>query len=330
MNKYILLITTIFVSIFANAQTVNLLTKGTKTSMRGLSVVTNNIVWASGSAGTVAKSIDGGKNWQWLTVKGFEKTDFRDIEAFDANTAIIMGIDTPAVILKTIDGGQTWKTVYNNTTKGMFLDAMDFYDAQHGIVVGDPINGKFFVAATKNGGNTWQELDADRKPNADSGEACFASSGTNIRLFNKSNYMLASGGLSANFLTADTKSTTPILQGKESTGNNSIAFHKKKIILVGGDFNSKDSTTKNCFVSNNFGKTWAAPTLQPSGYRSCIEFIAKKTWVTCGLNGSDITHDDGNTFTKISTESFHVCRKAKKGTAVFFAGGGGRIGKLLL
>src|SRR5580658_8625001 len=71
---------------------VQLLTSGTSTSLRGLSVVTDEIVWVSGSKGTVGKSLDGGKTWTWFTVPGYEKRDFRDIEAFDSKTAIIIAI----------------------------------------------------------------------------------------------------------------------------------------------------------------------------------------------------------------------------------------------
>ena len=59
MNK---LFTAFIFSLFfqyANAQYVKVLTAGTKTSLRGLSVVSDKIIWASGSNGTVAKSLDG-------------------------------------------------------------------------------------------------------------------------------------------------------------------------------------------------------------------------------------------------------------------------------
>lgn len=151
---------------------MEILTSGTKTSLRGLSVVNDNVVWVSGSRGMVGRSLNGGKNWKWVTVNGYEKTEFRDIEAFDANTALIMAIGEPGYILKTTDGGDTWKVVYENTTKGMFMDAMDFSDNQHGIVIGDPINGKPFIARTDNTGNTWTEINADAFNLAvDSGEA---------------------------------------------------------------------------------------------------------------------------------------------------------------
>jgi hypothetical protein len=311
-----------------NAQTIKLLTSGTKTSLRGLSVVTDKIIWASGSNGTVAKSIDAGQTWKWITVKGFEKTDFRDIEAFDDKTAIIMGIDSPAYILKTIDGGEIWKTVYQNNTKGIFLDAMDFINDKIGVVAGDPINGKFFIARTNDAGNTWVEDIFDKCPTADSGEACFASSGTNIRMLTYNKSILVSGGLASHLFLNTVKLNLPILQGIESSGANSIAAkNSKMLIVVGGDFNSKDSIVKNCYISKNGGRTWLNPIKSPSGYRSCIEYLYKNTWITCGLNGSDFTKDNGMHFNVISKESFHTCRKAKHGQSVYFTGSNGRVGK---
>src|SRR4030095_12957820 len=115
-----------------------ILTSGTGTSLRGLSVVNDNVVWVSGSHGTVGKTTNGGKNWKCYNIKGFEKREVRDIEAFDAMTALIIAVDVPGYILKTNDGGESWKVVYENRTKGMFLDAMEFWDERSGTVVGAP------------------------------------------------------------------------------------------------------------------------------------------------------------------------------------------------
>jgi len=312
------------------AQTVQLLTSGTKTSIRGLSVVDDKTVWVSGSNGTVGRSLDGGTNWKWMTVKGFEKTDFRDIEAFDKTTAVIMGIAEPAYILRTIDGGDTWQLVFENKTKGMFLDAMEFWNEQAGIVIGDPINGHFFIARTFDGGQSWQGIPENLSPVADSGEACFASSGTNIRKLTKKEAVFITGGLVSHVQVRNKKIRLPLIDGKETTGANSIAVKNKKTwMVVGGDFNTKDSSTKNAVISFDGGKTFVLPDVPPTGYRSCVEFLKKKQWITCGLNGVDITNDDGKTFSNISKEGFHVLRKAKKGKTVYFAGGGGRIGKMV-
>ena len=312
----------------AFSQTIKILSHSEKTSIRGLSVVSDKIIWVSGSNGMVGESLDGGETWKWLQVKGFEKTDFRDIEAFDATTAVIMGVAEPAYILKTIDAGKTWKVVYENKTKGMFLDAMEFWNEQSGIVIGDPIDNKFFIARTFDGGNTWREISKQNYPVADSGEACFASSGTNIRTLAKDEACFVSGGSYSRLFIRDNRIDIPIIQGKESTGANSVAVkNKKTLIVVGGDFTKPDSTQKNCFITNDGGKTWTAPAIAPHGYRSCVEYLGKNNWISCGLNGVDHSTDDGKTWQLISGESFHVCRKAKDGRAVFLAGLNGRIGK---
>lgn len=315
---------------------VQLLTSGTKTSLRGLSIASDQIVWVSGSNGTVGKTTDGGKNWKWFSVKGFEKTEFRDIEAFDATTAIIMAVGEPAYILRTVDGGESWKVVYENKAKGMFLDAMEFWNEQSGIVVGDPIDKKFFVIRTFDGGKTWQDIPDANKPVADSGEACFAASGTNVRALDNDEAVFVSGGLTSNIFIRDQKIQLPILQGKETTGANSIAVWNRykrnggsQLVVVGGDFQKPDSDSLNCSYSTNRGKTWKSPKIPPHGYRSCIEYLDQKILVSCGLNGVDYSIDNANTWRWISKESFHVCRIAKIGRTVYLAGNNGKVGKLV-
>lgn len=329
MNRYFLILQFMGILYSSHAQTIQLLNTGTKASFRGLSVVNDHVIWVSGSNGTVGKSSDGGNTWQWKTIKGYEKTDFRDIEAFDDKKAIIMGIESPSVLLKTIDGGETWKVVFIDSSKGMFLDAMDFKNKKNGIVIGDPINGRIFLCKGSFNDNSWKIIDSFERPLFDSGEACFASSGTNIRLLGKNKYLFISGGKSSHLYYRGKKIYIPIIQGTESTGGNSIAVkNKKHFIIVGGDFMDKENSSNNIAITTDGGITWKKPIRPPKGYRSSIEYIQNGIWVTCGLTGVDISFHDGNDFSNISNIGFHVCRKAKKGKAVFFAGGGGRIGKL--
>jgi photosystem II stability/assembly factor-like uncharacterized protein len=341
MNKILLLLLLCTPPLLIFAQKaklpgVEVLTRGTKTSIRGLSVVDDLVAWTSGSGGTIGRTTDGGKSWRWTVVKGFEKRDFRDIEAFSLTKAVIIAVDSPAYILKTIDGGETWKVVYESHQKGMFLDALEFWNEQAGIVVGDPIEGRLFVARTFDEGDTWQEVPMKNRPIVDSGEAMFASSGTNVRVLDRDEAVIITGGRSSRILVRDEAIRLPITQGLESTGANSIAVQDfrtrkggKTMVVVGGDFTKAASDSLNCFFTSNRGRSWKAPQTVPHGYRSCVEYLSKKELVTCGLNGVDYSSDGGRNWTWISKEGFHVVRKAKKGTAVFFAGGGGKVGKLV-
>ncbi len=329
-GKIIFIVGCLINSLVANTQTINVITSGQKTSLRGLSVVDDRVIWVSGSNGMVGKSVDSGHTWKWITVKGFEKTDFRDIEAFDETSAVIMGVAEPAYILRTADAGETWKVVYENKTKGMFLDAMEFWNINSGIVVGDPIDNKIFIARTFDGGISWRDIPAANYPLTDSGEAMFASSGTNVRKLTQQEAVIVTGGLRSRLFIKNKQIHLPLLQGKQSTGANSVAIkNKKMMIIVGGDFTTKDSSIGNCIITNDAGKTWTFPVTAPHGYRSCVEYISKKNWICSGLNGIDYSDDDGTNWQWISKESFHVCRKAKNGKTVFFAGMGGKIGKLL-
>jgi hypothetical protein len=97
---------------------------------------------------------------------------------------------------------------------------------------------------------------------------------------------------------------------------------------VGGDFKKDTSSYKNCIWSDDKGKHWNSPETPPHGYRSCVEFITAEKLITCGTSGVDISEDSGKHWKLVSSESFHVCRKAKTGKSVFLAGANGRIAKL--
>ncbi|MDP1842445.1 MAG: YCF48-related protein [Sediminibacterium sp.] len=358
-----LLVIICFNTIIAQVPTLEILEQGRKTSIRGMSVVNDNVVWVSGSSGNVGKSIDGGKTWNWLTVNGYEKSDFRDIEAFDENTALIMGITQPAVILKTKDGGLTWKKVFEDSAKAAFFDAMDFTIKDKdtaGILIGDPIvtdslKGNFYCAFASNAGEVWQPIGSALQevlPQLKKGEAYFASSGTNVKLFYEkfekdilfdlSNHttfcLIVSGGLNSTLYSIPPfKNSYPlnIIQGKESTGANSIAINANtfKGMIVGGDFSNDTSTVKNALVFKMNKLTneilFYQPTTPPHGYRSCVTYIDTDNLITCGTSGVDISKDGGMNWELISKEGFHVVQKAKNGNAIFLAGKGGRIARFV-
>jgi len=326
-----------FSPFFSNAQTyIQVQDSMPGVSLRGLSAVDDEVAWASGTKGYVARTRTGGNKWEWRQVKGYETFDFRDIEAFDSLRAVIINAGSPAVVLQTKDGGKTWTERYRNDKKEMFLDGMDWWDDARGIIFGDPIDGRMFMMSTNDSGKTWQPLPAANCPKVDEGEAAFAASGTSIRAFGAEGLVLATGGKRSRLWTfrdksplIDSPAECPILQGKTSTGIFSLAFRSYLHgVAVGGDYKADTLTTGNCFYTRDGGTNWWRPKAPPSGYRSCVEYIGKKDLVAVGATGVDVSRDDGKRWKNVSRRGFNVVRKAKDGSAVFVAGDGGRVGRL--
>ena len=320
---------------FAQSYSFKQLTAEKNTSMRGLSVLDDNVAWVSGSNGYVGKTTDGGKNWQWTQPKGYEKLDFRDIQAFDALKAIIVNAGSPAYILSTIDGGKTWREVYKNTDSLIFLDGMDFWDHQHGIVFGDPIKDKMQLLKTSDGGLTWQDISANIKENMIVGEAGFAASGTTVRTGANGKVWIATGGSNSRIFTSNNFGgrwkayELPILQGESSTGPFSIAFYDNRNgIAVGGNYLRDKENSNNVLVTKNGGKSWFKPTNQVFGFRSAVEYIDKNLAFATGSSGTDVTTDGGKTWKNISTLNFNALQKAKTGSLILLTGTKGQIYQL--
>ncbi|WP_114791241.1 YCF48-related protein [Niabella yanshanensis] len=328
MKKSLLLLLAAFAIIQVQAQQVQIVVQGSKTSLRGLSIKGKSI-WVSGSGGTVGRSVDEGETWQWQIIGGYEKTEFRDIEALDEKTAVVMGIASPAYILKTSDGGQNWTKVYENRDSAMFLDAMTFKNAKEGMVVGDPINNKIFVAQTKDGGNSWQPTNQLSLPNAQPGEAFFAASGSNI-IWSRLGYCIVSGGAASRFFTKNKAINLPTTQGQQMTGANGIAAQDNLLLVASGNYNDRDKRDSAFVYSHDGGKTWRLPDIMPAGYRSAVCFTGRNMAITCGITGIDISKDGGRHWKQISKEGFNTCAYDKANNAVYFVGNNGRVGKLQL
>ncbi len=304
-----------------------------KVSFRGLCVVNDKIIWASGSRGTVAKSTDGGKTFNFQQLKNYPKSDFRDIEAFDEKTAVILSSGTPAYILKTSDGGETWKEVYRNLDTAYFLDGMDFWNNQKGMIVGDPINGKFLLLQTHNGGDTWNLIDEKYLPKAEKGEAVFAASGTSINCWGNNEFGFVSGGMQSSFYKFKSpksfakKINLTIQQGANGKGAFSLVKSNKTFIAVGGDY-MKDSVRYKNYDEIGVNLYYEDMGSTPFGYRSCIEKLNGNSFIACGSNGVDVFNYKTKIWKNINQQNFNVVKKAKVGTAVFIAGNKGKIGRV--
>ena len=308
----------------------------TKAGFRGLSVVNQNVIWASGTGGTVLRTIDGGKNWSVLKVPDAETLDFRDIEAFDADTAYILSIGNgeSSRIYKTTDGGQTWKLQFKNSNEKAFFDALAFWDKTNGMAMSDPVDGKYFLLRTTDG-ETWKPAENDKMANAEPGEAAFAASGTCLLTSGKQNIFLVSGGTDARVFRSVNRgltwfvAETPVTKGTAGSGIFSIAmFDTKNGVIVGGNYEKPNDLTNNLAFTTDGGRTWTLGT-GLNGYRSGVAYIDKKTILAVGASGSDVSTDGGKTWKNLDKENYNAVA-AKGKNAIWAVGANGLVSKFNL
>jgi photosystem II stability/assembly factor-like uncharacterized protein len=325
-----------------NSQSIQLNTvnSGVTASLRGLSAISDMVVWASGSSGIVIRTTDGGKTFQKIPVPGTEQLDFRDIEGFDENTAYIVNVGSPARIYGTIDGGKTWVKQYESDNKSVFFNSLAFWNRQSGIAVSDPVDGDFFLIRTSDGGKTWERIPPDKIPDAVAGEANFAASGTCLITFGNSDAWFCTGGKAARVFRSEDKGNTwtvaetPIISGESSTGNFSIAFYDRlNGIIVGGNYNKDKQVKNNAALTTDGGKTWKLIPDETGvkGFRSCVRYVpgmAGKTLLAAGMSGVDVSTDGGLTWTTVDTTGYHSISFGKTSRIGWASGANGRVARI--
>lgn len=304
-----LLIAVLLASSAASAQSWQPVPSGTGAELRGLSVVSGKVAWASGAKGTVLRTVDG-KAWQAMQVPDADKIDFRDIQAFDAKTAVVMGAGPGAAsrIYRTEDGGATWTLVTTNAVAEGFWDAMAFWDKDNGILFGDPVKGSFQVYTTGDGGRSWQEVAAkgiEAMPN----EGAFAASGTCLTVAGSKDAWIATGGSASSrvFHSLDRGKTwrvasTPIPAGAAARGVFSVAFlNQKEGFAAGGDYKETRMAGINGAYTLDGGASWTPVQVAPAGYLSVVAPVpgAPRVLVAAGLAGSGYSPDAGRTWKEL-------------------------------
>ncbi len=307
--------------------------------LRGIHAVDESVAWASGTEGTVLRTLDGGAHWQrCATPPQGEKLDFRAAWAWSAQEAMVMsaGPGELSRVYKTSDGCAHWTEVRRNEDKDGFWDGMVFA-AQGGenaaaVLIGDPVGGRFHTE-TREGGKWVRDPSSCE---AKDGEAAFAASNSSVVVFGARRYVIGTGGKSgARVLISqrlghreDAKGclgvSVPMAGGSESAGVFSLAFRDRKHgVAVGGDYKKPSEGAGTAAWTRDGGLHWMAATKPPHGYRSSVAWDSSaKAWVAAGTNGSDISYDDGKTWKALDDGNWNAI------SLPYVVGPGGRIGKL--
>ncbi len=324
----------------------------TTASLRGIDSLGAGVAWASGSGGTVLRTEDGGYLWQPCTTpKGAEKLDFRGVQGFDANTAVVMasGKGAASQIYKTTDGCQSWKLVFENPDVGGFFDDLRKVTGKQMYLLGDPVGGKFAMFFSPDQGSTWLIAD-DPGLDAEKGDGAFAASNSGL-LSLGTTVLFGTGGAATTHVYATRancekkqgevcpvewgKMEVPLAAGSAGAGVFSIAGRTVMamsgklsgvLVAVGGDYQKADAAMGTAAWSRDGGQHWTVAATCPSGYRSAVAFDgASQAWIAMGPNGTDRSVDDGKTWKPVMGEA------ATGWNAVslpFVVGAKGRIGKI--
>lgn len=307
---------------------------GLSNSFRGISVVDENIFWVSGTKGTVVHVNDNG-DWIVSQVEGAEEMDFRDVVAFNADTALVVNAGFPGVIYKTTDGGDHWYECYNNQDTTVFLDGMKFWDNQHGIAFGDPMNGHMLIITTKDGGETWQQTPPENIPEKLEIEGGFAASGSSIVVQDSTKAWVGMGGTLARvFYTEDQGMhwdvvKTPIYSGEGMRGIYSLAFkNEKEGIAIGGEYQNENPPNSRAYTKDG-GKSWKLGK-GVDQYRSGVCYLFDDIYLATGLTGTDISYDGGISWDSISNYKLHGMVFTNDGKIGYGMGRYGTIVKILV
>ena len=311
---------------------------GSEARLRGLSVVSANVVWTSGSLGTVLRTTNGGTTWQSVGPPGTSALQYRDIEAFDAQTAVILsiGVGEDSRVYRTTNGGATWTETFRNTDPNAFYDCMAFWDDERGLALSDPVDGKFRILRTDDGGASWDVVDAEM-PDAIAGEFAFAASGQCIVAAGKRHAWFATGGGAEArvFRTEDggdswRVASTPVRSGP-SAGIFALAFRDKVHgLAIGGDFAVPEPAPNGLALTQSGGRHWQlVPDADaPNEYRSGAIWINNREALAVGPTGSDVSFDRGRTWTEFDGGSFDTVDCAER-SACWASGERGRVAKLI-
>lgn len=314
---------------------------GTTALLQAVSPVDQRVVWVSGHRASYARTTDGGRTWTAGTVPGDSTLQFRDVHAFDENTAFLMSAGTGPVsrVYFTADAGKTWTLQHTNPDSTGFYDCLSFWDRDRGLLYGDAVDGKVVVLSTGNGGRLWTRVPSERLPAPRQGEGGFAASGTCLVTQPPGHAWIGTGaGLAARvFHSSDRGSTwtvieTPVFHGAPASGIASLTFRDSlNGFAAGGDIGDPNSRTDNVAVTADGGRTWRVaghPGITGAIYGSAyVPGAPTPSVVIVSPKGAEYSTDNGATWTGLDTRAYWAVAFASNGTG-WMAGPQGRITRI--
>lgn len=318
---------------------------GSTAELRGLSVVDRAVAWLSGARGTVVRTTDGGATWSAESLPGASALDLRAIHGESGLLAWAMSSGEAdkgqARLYRTTDGGKHWALQYSTHRKGVFFDAIAFWDRRHGIALSDPVAGHFFLLTTSDGGAHWMRVPPSRLPATLPGEGAFAASGSCLTVLGAADVWIGTGGAAKArvFHSRDrgrhwAVAETPVHAGRASAGIFSLAFRDALHgVAVGGDYQKAREAIDNVALTDDGGRSWTrAVGTPPAGYMSAVSYVpgggsATQTLVAVGLAGTAVSTDDGRSWAMTDSVAYNSVQFVAPSDGGVAAGPRGRVAR---
>jgi photosystem II stability/assembly factor-like uncharacterized protein len=335
---------------------------GTRERLQAIDVGDGVALWASGVAGTVVRSIDGGASWSVVAVSaaqpaaqpGTEGLELRDVEAFGAQRAFALaaGPGDRSRIFETTDGGATWVERWRNEQPEAFYDCFDFWRDGRGLAYSDSVAGRFWLAVTDDGAS-WSA--GAFGPRALEGEGGFAASGTCLIVGDGGRAWIGTGGggrarvlastdFGASWEVFDAPVSSPIsgpvssvLAGAETAGILSLALDDGGALWAFGgrvrapDIGDAASRGARIARSGDGGRSWTLSAAEPSFTGAVYGGAARSMddraeLVAVGPGGAAYSPDAGVTWVAIDGRSWWSVAWTPAGEA-WLAGPEGRLAR---
>ncbi|KFB02254.1 oxidoreductase [Mangrovimonas yunxiaonensis] len=302
-------------------------------SIRAIEILDKNSIAFAANNNTYGLYNVAQNNWL-ISKQAYDSLDLQFRAVANNNTDFFMlSVANPALLFKTGSSGNM-EVVYKEVHERVFYDAMDFWNTQEGIAIGDATNGCLSIIITRDGGNTWTKLPCDALPEGMPNEGAFAASDTNIAIVGNHTWVATTAGrvyYSPNKGNTWEVFKTPMVKDKETEGIYSIDFYDAlNGFAIGGDYTKPEENKANKIQTKDGGRTWTVVgENQDPGYRSCVQYIPGRggnELVAIGFKGIDYSNDGGQTWSHLSDEGFYTIRFLNDSTA--YAAGQGRLSKL--
>ncbi len=306
----------------------------------------DRVVWASGNQGTCVRTTDGGatwrrsaRRWRWRSTSATSRpstatgpSSWRSAPARRRGSS------------RRRQRGTALVECYRNRDPKGFLDAIAFWDHDHGLALGDPVDGRFVILATDDAGRIWTSSPTPgpcpppcpaRGPSPRAGPAWSSAPGTSLVRHRRRGRRRASSARS----TAGGAGPSPRPRsGPPSRRAGSSAWPLAATtwaLAVGGDYKSIADPAANLAITSDGGGPWTAgpDSGRPGGFRSAVSFLPGRPDRACSRSaraGLTCSDDGGRTWrtARGGADGWHALAVAPSGRFAWVVGEGGRIARM--